>query len=248
MIWKWDWILKPQPRPEGGNVSRILAATIAILFAAFGYLVQNQVRIPPNTLPWEPIDLNASPGWIAHWQLNQLVSQDQRCRIALAKTSQSVVLLKNRKIDDACGFQDVVRIDRTPVTFTPKTTATCALSAGLYWYQGLLQTAAQTQMHTRLVRIDQLGTFACRNVNSEVDGSRSEHATANAIDVAAFHFSDGRVITVAKDYGKNSAEGKFLDAAHDAACTIFNTVLGPRYNQLHENHFHLDMGSYRICR
>jgi hypothetical protein len=158
------------------------------------------------------------------------------------------VPLENRKIDSACGFENVVRIDRSPISFAPKTTATCALSAGLYWFQGSLQKAAQTQMHTRLVRIDQLGTFACRNVNSEVDGYRSEHATANAIDIAAFHFSDGRVITVAKAYGKNSAEGRFLDAAHDAACTIFNAVLGPRYNRLHENHFHFDMGPHRICR
>jgi hypothetical protein len=115
------------------------------------------------------------------------------------------------------------------------------------WYQGALQQAALSQMHARLVRVDQLGTFACRNVNSEAVGPRSEHATANAIDVAGFRFADGRIATVARDYGKDTAEGRFLDAAHTSACTMFNTVLGPRYNRLHANHFHFDMGSYRIC-
>jgi hypothetical protein len=103
-------------------------------------------------------------------------------------------------------------------------------------------------MHAGLVRIDQLGTFACRNVDSEAVGPRSQHATANAIDIAAFHFADGRTASVARDYGKDSAQGRFLDAAHDAACGLFNTVLGPRYNRLHATHFHLDMGPYRICR
>jgi hypothetical protein len=133
------------------------------------------------------------------------------------------------------------------VAFAPRITATCDLTAALFWYQTELQKIAASQIHARLVRIDQLGTFACRNVNSEVVGARSEHATANAIDVAAFHFADGRVAAVGRDYGKSSPEGRFLDAAHDTACGLFNAVLGPRYNRLHANHFHLDMGSYRTC-
>jgi hypothetical protein len=56
------------------------------------------------------------------------------------------------------------------------------------------------------------------------------------------------VISVLKDYGKATPEGRFLDAAHDGACDFFNIVLGPRYNRLHANHFHLDMGGFRFCR
>ena len=33
----------------------------------------------------------------------------------------------------------------------------------------------------------------------------------------------------------------FLRAAHDSACQIFGTVLGPEANAAHRNHFHLDM-------
>jgi hypothetical protein len=248
MAWNCRRWLKPLPRPKGGSgLSVFLAAVIAILFVGLGYLYQNHVHIPPNTLPWEPIDLNAPPGWIAHWQLNRLSADGERCRAALTATPESIVPLKDRRIDDACGFENVVGVDRSPIAFAPHTTATCELAAALFWYQQGLQQAAQSQMHARLVRIDQLGTFACRNINSETVGSRSEHATANAIDVAAFHFSDGRVATVVRDYSKPSAEGRFLDAAHDAACGLFNTVLGPRYNRLHATHFHLDMGPYRIC-
>jgi hypothetical protein len=248
MAWNWRQWLKPSPRPRAGSgLSSFLAATIAVLFVVLGYVHQNNVRIPPNTLPWEPINLNVPPGWIAHWQLDRLSTDGERCRAALDATPEDVTLLKDRRIDDACSFENVVRVDRSPIAFAPRTTATCGLTAALFWYQQSLQEAAQSQMHARLVRIDQLGTFACRNINSEAVGPRSQHATANAIDVAAFHFADGSVATVARDYGKPSAEGRFLDAAHDAACGLFNTVLGPRYNRLHATHFHLDMGRYRTC-
>jgi len=220
---------------------------MAAAFVLLGFVRQNNIRIQPNTLPWEPVNLNASPGWIAHWQLGRLGQDRQRCRTALATTSEKVTPLTDRKIDDACGFTNVVRVERSAVPFSPRTTATCGLAAALVWYQAALQRAAMAEMHARLMRVDQLGTFACRNVNSEAVGPRSQHATANAIDIAGFAFANGRSATVAQDYGKDSPEGRFLDSAHDAACTLFNTVLGPRYNRLHANHFHLDMGPYRIC-
>jgi hypothetical protein len=113
--------------------------------------------------------------------------------------------------------------------------ATCSLTAGLYWWQRRLDEIAQAELRSRVVRIDQLGTYACRNINSAAEGRRSQHATANAIDIAAFHTADGRVISVLKDYGKETPEGRFLDGAHDSACGLFNIVLGPRYNRLHAN-------------
>ncbi|HEX3996431.1 MAG TPA: extensin family protein [Acetobacteraceae bacterium] len=248
MAWRLSAFLRHSSRPQGGaGLARVLAFLIAVTFAGMGFLYQNSIHLPPNTLPWEPIDLNAPPNWIAHYQLNALTRDGAVCRTALARTSLGFVPLKDRRVDDACGFRNVVRADKAPIEFVPHTTATCGLTAALYWYQSALQKAALEHLHSRLVRIDQLGTFACRNVNSEAVGPRSEHATANAIDVAAFHFADGVTITVARDYDKPTPAGRFLNDAHASACELFNTVLGPHYNQLHATHFHLDMGSYRVC-
>ena len=99
-----------------------------------------------------------------------------------------------------------------------------------------------------ITRVDQLGTYACRNVNSAAAGRRSQHATANAIDIAAFRLADGRSISILDDWGKDTAEGRFLAAARDEACDFFNVVLSPDYNRLHANHFHLDLGGFRMCR
>lgn len=44
---------------------------------------------------------------------------------------------------------------------------------------------------------------------------------------------------------------RFLHAAHDSACKIFGTTLGPEANEAHRNHFHVDMAPRKfkkICR
>jgi hypothetical protein len=225
-----------------------MAALIVLLLVVPVWLWRNENLFPPNSLPWRPVALDAPPGWIAHWQMRSLRDDRALCRAALGTASQlRATPLADRRIDGDCGFDNVMRNDATPVAFSPHVTATCAMTAALYWYQRRLQPVALAQLHSRLVGINQLGTFACRNVNNEAVGNRSEHATANAIDVAGFRLADGRVIPVARDYGKPTPEGRFLDAAHDAACQVFNTVLGPRYNRLHAGHFHLDMGRTGIC-
>jgi hypothetical protein len=39
----------------------------------------------------------------------------------------------------------------------------------------------------------------------------------------------------------SSARTLFLRAAHQAACRLFGTTLGPEANNAHKNHFHVDM-------
>jgi hypothetical protein len=227
---------------------RLLILILLALIAGGVAVYESWIRIPPNALPWGTVVLDAKPGWFANIQLNGLSADGNACRAALGRAEMTFSVMADRKIGDECGFTDVVRADSTPIAFSPKPVATCAMTAGLYWWQRRLDEIAEAQLHTRIVRIDQLGTYACRNINSAAEGRRSQHATANAIDIAAFHTADGRVISVVKDYGKATPEGRFLDGAHDSACGLFNIVLGPRYNRLHANHFHLDFGGFRFCR
>lgn len=235
-------------RPPGG-FSLFLAAAMSLALVTMDWFWANQDVFSPNTLPWKPVVLDSPPRWLAHWQLYRLSNDAKLCREALKTASQlRVTPLADRRIKGECAFQTVVRADESPISFTPHVTATCGVTAALYWYQRQLAEAAQTLMNSRLVGISQLGTYACRNVNNLEQGRLSQHATANAIDIAAFHFADGRSVTVLRDYGKQTPQGRFLDAAHNQACALFNVVLGPRYNRLHANHFHLDMGGFLMCR
>jgi hypothetical protein len=230
------------------TIRRLSILLLLALVAGGVAIYESWIRLPPNLLPWSPVMLDSKPGWFANIQLNALSTDGAACRAALGRSAMKFSVMADRKIGEDCGFTDVVRADATPIPFSPRPVATCAMAAGLTWWQQRLDEIAQTELHSRVVRIDQLGTYACRNINSAAEGRRSQHATANAIDIAAFHLADGRVISVLKDYGKETPEGHFLDGAHDSACGLFNIVLGPNYNRLHANHFHIDLGGFRFCR
>jgi hypothetical protein len=76
----------------------------------------------------------------------------------------------------------------------------------------------------------------------------SQHATANALDVAAFRLSDGRTVRVREDWNDPGERGAFLHAVRDGACSVFAVTLSPDYNAAHHDHLHLDMGRGPFCR
>jgi hypothetical protein len=229
-------------------LSMLLAGVVALGFVGVGVAIQQDFRFPPNSLPWRPVELDAPPHWLAHWQMHRLKADGALCRQALARSKLRFTPLADRRLGQGCAYENVIRSDVSPIAYNITPNAACALTAALYWYQGRLQDIAAREMKSPLVRIDHVGIFACRNVNNEAGGSRSQHAAANAIDITAFRFADGSSASVTRDYGKPTPAGRFLTKAHAAACGIFNGVLGPGYNRLHASHFHLDMGPYWICR
>lgn len=224
----------------------VLFFLVLLNWAAFHF---GLIKVPPNTVPWDTPHLDARPGLFAHWQMQHIKDDRRMCLSALDHARQlSYTPLADMRADSACGYTDVVRATKTPIAFNIQPVTTCSLAAALYWWQEDVQRLARQQLHSTIVRIDQLGTYACRNVDNASTGARSEHATANAIDVEGFETADGRKITVKDDWLKPTPEGRFLRAAHDSACGVFGEVLGPDYNALHANHFHLDEAAWTMCR
>lgn len=78
--------------------------------------------------------------------------------------------------------------------------------------------------------------------------ARSQHATANALDIAGFRLADGRTVNVLRDWPQDNTDARFLRQVRDDACEVFNVVLSPDYNAAHRNHFHLDAGPWWVCR
>ena len=114
-----------------------------------------------------------------------------------------------------------------------------------------MQPAAAELLGSRVERIEQIGAYSCRRIGGGESGRWSEHATGNAIDIAAFVLEDGQRIAVVGDWRGERPEGRFLHRVRDGACEIFGTVLSPDYNEAHRDHLHLDQaargfGSY--CR
>ncbi len=116
------------------------------------------------------------------------------------------------------------------------------------WARFGVDRAAQQILGSPLARIETMGSYSCRNVAGT--GRLSAHATANAVDIAAFRLADGRRISVVNDWNSNSPQIRaFLRTIRDSACKRFGTVLSPEYNAAHRDHLHLETSAMRpLCR
>ena len=126
---------------------------------------------------------------------------------------------------------------------------TCPLANTLSgWARFGVDRAARAMLGSPLVRIETMGSYACRNVAGT--NRLSGHASANAVDVAGFVLADGRRISVLRDWDNPSPQIRaFLGAVQDSACKRFGTVLSPQYNAAHRDHLHLEVGGARpFCR
>jgi hypothetical protein len=229
-------------------VSVLLNAVLAVGLFIFAGLHFAWIRVPPNMLPWGRVDLDAPPGWSPRFRINSLAADGPQCLMTLARSQLLYKPLPERPEKDGCGLKAGVQIERSHIPYNQVFEARCAVAAGLYWFERDLEDLAREHLGAGVTRIDHWGTYACRNINASQEGRRSQHATANAIDIAGFALSDGTTVQVLRDWGADNPKGRFLAAAHKSACRYFNAVLGPGYNEAHRNHFHLDLGRARICR
>lgn len=130
----------------------------------------------------------------------------------------------------------------------------CPIAASLaLWEWRVVQPAALKHFGQPVARIDHFGSYSCRRMYGRKDAGWSEHATADAIDIAGFRLADGTRITVARDWQAKNAKAAFLRDVRDGACRLFATTLSPDYNAAHADHFHLDQAErgamgWRGCR
>lgn len=224
---------------------RILAWMIglAVLFAGGLWL-----RAHPQHNPLATLDITQKPGIATQMQFHAVVENREACRAVLTQGGADFAALSPIG-DGPCALVDRTQV-QTSILSPAQPVSTCPVAAGMeVWLRHGLQDAARQYLGTEVKRIEHLGVISCRRVNSSPTGPWSEHATGNAIDIAAFVMGDGRRISVLDYWGKGK-EGAFLKAARDAACDSFKTVMSPDYNAQHRNHFHLDQGTRwaMVCR
>jgi hypothetical protein len=226
--------------------------TVLALLAVAALLAWTHGRhwqLPDRHNPWAPLVIDETPGWLTRHKLARLDAQPAQCQAVLATAEMQYEPLPDRQTATDCGFDNAVRVTRTQVQIGPAFSLTCRAAVSLaLWERHVLLPEAQRLLGTPVQRIEHYGSYACRNVYNREAGRRSQHATANALDIAGFVLQGGRRITVARDWQGDDADAQFLKAVHRGACRFFNGVLGPEYNQAHADHLHLDRGPYRICR
>jgi hypothetical protein len=226
--WPWGWL-----------------AVIAAL--AVAGVVADRLA-PAQDLPWKPFSLERPIGWATHVQLAAIGYDLPRCEAALREGGVAFTPVEPRREGD-CHVLNGVRITGGVAALQPASPMMSCQEALAFadWTRHAVQPAAQAVYGRPVVRIEHFGTYACRPIRGHTRGL-SEHAFADAIDVSAFHLSDGRMISVLKSYRDPGDDGVFLHRVHDAGCQVFGHTLGPDFNADHKDHFHLDMGLWGPCR
>jgi hypothetical protein len=223
-----------------------------------GLLIYGYARTHPQDLPWTPLDLSQPIGAFTGRKLTDLADEGERCQALLDRAGINFLALPERRGGPQCGYSHAVRfigggaqqIDYHPVGLGTN----CAVAAALaLWEWHVVQSAAAEHFGRPVESIEHFGSYSCRRLYGREEGGWSEHATANAVDVAGFTLTDGTRISVAAHWDEGGARGAFLRDVRDGACDLFATVLSPDYNEAHSDHLHLDQADrgrlgWRACR
>jgi hypothetical protein len=180
--------------------------------------------------------------------------QPSACRLALTDEVAIAPSIPDIKGAGGCGGEDLVRLeaivlpDKRRVSVKPAAILRCPMASALAeWIRSDIAPLAE-RLGTSISDLDNFDSFECRGRNRIVGAKLSEHGRANALDVRAFKFADGSLISLTD---RTVPRGLRESVLH-SACTRFSTVLGPGSDWYHEDHIHLDLmerrGNYRICQ
>ena len=147
-----------------------------------------------------------------------------------------------------CGIENAVSIASVSgVSLSTKSKMDCGTARALKTWVDSSAKPALSSKGGGLREIKVAAHYACRRRNNAKTGKIFEHGKGRAIDISAFRLMDGSEITVLKGWNARSSS-KALRKMHADACGPFGTVLGPKANRFHLDHFHFDTARYRSGR
>ncbi|MEH6792210.1 extensin-like domain-containing protein [Parasphingorhabdus sp.] len=230
---------------------RLILFVIALALLLRGYeWVSHDYR-----MPWTPLSLAAPIGPFTTRKIDALADDTPRCHRLLEEAAIDYSPLPPVEAGANCGYDNGVSLSQDQprdIAYNPAAKTTCPMAVSLVlWEKQIVRAAALRHLDTTVEAITTFGSYSCRRIGGGQTGNFSEHATANAIDIAAFRLADGRTVSVAGHWNADDERSRFLKEVRDGACTLFATTLSPDYNKAHADHLHLDQaprGGYQYCR
>lgn len=234
---------------------RLTLAAAVLIALICAYLVWTRAR--PQDSPFAPLDLTQPIGMFTGRKLTALGDDTRQCHTLLFRAGVRYQALPPGG-SGQCSYDNAVRLGKggaLRIDYPGRLDLACPVAAALaVWEREIVQPAAERHLGTRVTRMDHFGSYSCRRLYGRSTGDWSEHARANAIDIAGFRFADGGRVTIIGGWsGGSAAEQAFLREVRDGACRLFATVLSPEYNAAHRDHLHLDQAArggmgWRACR
>jgi len=235
--------------------AKALARAVALLLACgfvlslVGCAVSDKISAPGNWAPLKPLRIDEPLNWLTPHKLSRLSGDPQLCKSVLQQARMRYQPIPDHETATGCGYRDAVRVLSTSVNISAPFILSCRSAVALaMWEHHIVLPAARLHFGEPVVRLEHIGSYACRNVYGNNNASLSRHASADALDVSGFVLKSGKRIRVERDWRKDDPTGRFLNDVRDGACRVFDGVLSPEYNEAHRDHFHLDLGGPRLCR
>lgn len=207
--------------------------------------------IPQRLSPFSPISLEEPPGWFLDAKLAVLRRDPALCKAVLKTPHIDAVTIPDNPMKKGCGWTNSVKFSTAGGAKIGVDPLTCEMAVAVtLWMEHEVQPLALSTFGQRVTGLGDMGTYDCRNIvgNPLWKDMRSQHATANAIDISGFTLADGRQLSVLKDWNGKGAASQFLHDVHNRACRYFRVTLGPDFNAAHKNHFHFDRGIFWRCK
>lgn len=236
---------------RGGRGRSFAKFLLLVLIVASGVISLWFGVVPNGINPLPRLDLAVAQPWFVNFRLAALRRDRALCTATLTEPQITARSVDDKSVDNGCGWENAVRMSQAGGAELSVGTLTCEMAAGLaLWVTHDLQPLAQNLFGSSIKRVEHMGGFACRNIigSKVLKGFRSQHATANAIDIAGFQLANGKRIKIARDWKGDDAESRFLREAHRTACRYFRIALSPEFNAAHHDHFHFDRGPFIRCR
>lgn len=226
------------------------ALILVVASAVWQILEDPDSPVPTGWNPLRPLDVTSAYSPLTDWKLERALASDAACLAAL-ETGAGAQQLADFTKSAQCHIRPQVSLSRVgDAKLTPfKTRCQTALRMAM-WERHGIQTAAQRNLGQGVRQIKHFSSYNCRAIrtSSGSTGRMSTHATADAIDISGFVLEDGRQISLLKGWDGAPADAAFLRDVRDAACEWFKVTLGPDYNALHADHFHLQHTGWGLCR
>lgn len=203
--------------------------------------------LPPEWNPIEPLDVSLPYTPLTKWKLGIFLEDDALCLQAL-ETAAQFTSMPDLEQSDTCHIRNRVSVTGVQNTRLAPVETRCqtALRMAL-WVRHGIQPAAQHHFGEDVSTIHHFSSYNCRAIRGS-SNRMSTHATAEGIDISGFTLASGRRVMLKQAWDAPADASGFLKEARDTACEWFRVTLGPDYNSLHADHFHLQHTGWGLCR
>lgn len=245
----------PQRRMFGRLLNSLVHTVLAVCILA-ALAVCALIFVPDSPLPkaWnprEPLVVSDPVTPLTGWKLNRALADKSQCLAVLA-SSADFDPMPDFVHSDLCHIRDQVALRRVAGLAMSQVNTRCQIALrSAMWAQHGIEPAARAHFGVEPARLNHLSSYNCRPMRTArgTETRMSTHATANSIDITGVTLADGRRINLLSGWnGDDAATRAFLRDIRDSACTWFRTTLGPEYNRLHADHFHLQHTGWGTCR